>query len=710
MEGTKTRMTLTVEGAADRDKGRGLVRMDQASMQNIGTTIGDVVAISNNGRQTIARCLPVLEPDAQQQKIFMDGVLRGNAKVKVGEKVNVEKITPQPARSAVLLPLAPGAARLQTSEIIEALEGRAAIAGDTVELNFVGMNSINFRIEFTVPQGPVLFSSSSLLSVQGITARDKSPQQRTSYEDVGGLSNELARIREMIELPIMMPEAFERLGIDPPKGVLLNGPPGTGKTLIARAIASAANANFLMLNAPEVIHKFYGESEAKLRSIFEEASKKAPCIIFIDEIDAIAPKRSETQGDVEKRVVAQLLALMDGLQSRGQVIVIAATNIPDALDPALRRPGRFDREIVIPAPDRAGRLEILHIHTRWMPMSNDVNLEQLAAITHGFVGADLAALCREAGMTAIRALISDADGDNNNIPYEQLMQVQITMAHFLAALRVVEPSALRDIQVESPDVRFEDIGGLSELKQILKESIDWPLRYPQLFAEAKAKPPKGILLCGPPGTGKTMLAKALASQSEANFISIKGPSLFSKWVGETEKGVRELFRKARQVAPTIIFIDEIDSLAPRRTGNASDNGVAERAVSQLLTEMDGLEELRGVIVVAATNRRDMIDPALIRPGRFDLIIDLPIPDEEARMEILRIHTRGRPLAADVDLNQLGKQLEGSVGAEIETVINHACIYAIRDFLESGLKGKLQVKLADFQRALEFKSNLNREEE
>jgi transitional endoplasmic reticulum ATPase len=712
MVGTKAKLTLTVENATDKDRGRGLVRVDAVSMRELDASIGDVISVSFNGKQTVARCLPLFEPNALQ-KIYMDRVLRDNAGVKIGEKVKVEKINPQPAHSASLRALTPGAAQLKVSEVLEALEGRAAVAGDLIELKFQGLSPVQFKIESTVPGGPVVFSSSSVISLQSPapSARQagSATKHRTSYEDVGGLANELSRIREMIELPLKMPEAFSRLGIEPPKGVLLNGPPGSGKTLIARAIANAANANFMMINGPEIIQKFYGESEANLRSIFDEASKKAPSIIFIDEIDAIAPKRSETQGDVEKRVVAQLLALMDGLQSRGQVIVIGATNLPDALDPALRRPGRFDREILIPAPDKAGRLEILHIHTRTMPLSRDVNLEQLASITHGFVGADLQSLCREAGMTAIRALIAGADG-NDSIPYEQLMQLEVTMAHFLAALRDVEPSALRDILVEVPDIRFEDIGGLAELKQILKESIDWPLRYPQLFAEAKAKPPKGILLCGPPGTGKTMLAKALASQSEANFISIKGPSLYSKWVGETEKGVRELFRKARQVAPTIVFIDEIDSLAPRRTSTASDSGVAERATSQLLTELDGLEELRGVVVVAATNRRDMIDPALIRPGRFDLIVDLPIPDEEARMEILKIHTRGRPLAPEVDLRQLNKEFEGSVGAEIETVVNRACIFAIRDFLDSGMKEKLQVRLDDFRRALEFKSKVSKGEE
>jgi transitional endoplasmic reticulum ATPase len=640
----------------------------------------------------------------------MDTIIRENVKAKVGDTVTVEKVNPQPSNSAVLTPLTPGAARLEGSRVKEALEDRAASPGDVVQLNFVGLGPVKFRIESTQPSGPVLFSTSTVVNIKAVAAREAgapATRPRTSYADIGGLSNELSRIREMIELPLSMPQVFERLGIDSPKGVLLNGPPGTGKTLIARAIASAANAYFFRINGPEVIHKFYGESEAKLRSIFDEAAKKAPSIIFIDELDAIAPKRSETVGDVEKRVVAQLLALMDGLQSRGQVIVIGATNMPDVLDPALRRPGRFDREILIPAPDKGGRLEILRIHTRSMPLSRDVNLEQLASLTHGFVGADLQALCREAGMTAIRAIMASADG--SNISDEQLRQLEVTMAHFVAALRDVEPSAIRDILVDTPDVRFEDIGGLSELKQILKESIDWPLRYPQLFAEAKAKPPKGILLCGPPGTGKTMLAKALASQSEANFLSIKGPSLFSKWVGETEKGVRELFRKARQVAPTIVFIDEIDSLAPRRSGTATDTGVAERATSQLLTELDGLEELRGVVVVAATNRRDMIDPALIRPGRFDLIIDLPLPDEAARMEILQIHTRGRPLAPDVDLSQLNKQLQGCVGADIESVVNHACVFAIRDFLESKAKGKLQIKPAHFQRALDFKNTVKQGE-
>lgn len=697
---------LKVERAVSKDIGRGIARVDPGTMAKLSASVGDVIRISGK-RSSVARCLPSYVLERGKSQISMDGILRENAQVELGEAVVVSKATAQAATTALLIPLTAMAAELDPSQVAQVFQGVAVTAGDIVRANYIGPGEADFRVESTNPEGVVVFMATTAITIKGREGRKaetKARTARTSYEDIGGLSNELSRIREMIEVPLKYPEAFERLGIDPPKGVLMYGAPGSGKTLTARAIAEATDATFLRINGPEIIRKFYGESEAKLRTIFEDAAKKAPSIIFIDEIDAVAPRRAETVGDVEKRVVAQLLALMDGLQSRGQVIVIGATNIPDALDPALRRPGRFDREIMIPAPDLTGRLEILRIHTRKMPTAPDVNLEQLAAITHGFVGADLAALCREAAMTSIRAVLPDLDEEG--VDYSSLMKLEVNMSHFVAALREVEPSAIRDILIETPDVKFNQIGGLAEIKQILKESIDWPLRYPQLFAEAKVRPPRGILLCGSPGTGKTTLAKALASESEANFISIKGPALFSKWVGETEKGVRELFRKARQVAPTIIFIDEIDSLAPQRGNAANDSGVAERATSQLLTELDGLEELRGVIVVAATNRRDMIDRALLRPGRFDLILDLPVPDEAARMEILKIHTRGRPLANDVDLSRLSTELEGFVGAEIESVIDQACVFAIREYLQSSMKEKLEVHWSHFQKAIKSRKDTN----
>ena len=487
----------------------------------------------------------------------------------------------------------------------------------------------------------------------------------------------------MIELPLRYPEVFERLGVEPPKGVLLHGPPGTGKTLIARAVANETEAYFTHISGPEIMGKFYGESEGKLRAVFEEAQEHAPAILFIDEIDSIAPKREEMGGErqVERRVVAQLLALMDGLESRGKLIVIGATNLPNLLDPALRRPGRFDREITIPIPDKKARLEILQIHTHGMPLAKDVDVEKLAAITHGFVGADLAALAREAAMACLRGLLPSINFDLSEIPYETLMKLEVTQEHFLCALREVEPSAIREVFVETPDVTWEDIGGLEEMKDQLKQAVEWPLKHEALFTLGAARPPKGILFHGPPGTGKTLLAKALAHESQVNFISVKGPELISKFVGESERGVREVFKKAKQASPTILFFDEIDSLVPRR-GTGDSSMVTERVISQFLTEMDGLEELKGVLVLAATNRMDLVDPALLRPGRFDLILEMPLPDLKARQAIFKVHLKGKPLAEDVDAGFLAKQTEGRSGAEIENLCRQATMEAIRECIES----------------------------
>jgi transitional endoplasmic reticulum ATPase len=503
----------------------------------------------------------------------------------------------------------------------------------------------------------------------------------------------------MIELPLKYPEVFERLGIDAPKGVLLHGPPGCGKTLIARAVANETSAHFIHISGPEVIHKFYGESEAHLRALFEDARTNAPSIVFVDEIDAIASKREEIRGDqqVERRVVAQLLALMDGLKSRGEVVVIGATNIPNVLDPALRRPGRFDREIAISIPDKNARLEILHIHIRGMPLADDVDLERIAGITHGFVGADLEALAREAAMITLRKIMPKIEFEADNIPYELLLELEVTMDDFLNALKEVEPSAIREVFIEIPDVRWDDVGGLDEVKRVLKESIEWPLKYPELFDHMRTNPPKGILLYGPPGSGKTFLAKAVASESEINFISVKGPELLSKWVGESERGIREVFRKAKQASPCIVFFDEIDAIAPIR-GASSDSHVTERVISQFLTELDGMEELKGVIVLAATNRLDMVDPALLRPGRFDLRLELPTPDAKARLEIFNIHTRGKPLAADVDLKALADTTDGLVGADIEAICRRASMLAIREFLGKHRTFKSETKKVDLSQA------------
>ncbi len=675
--------SLRVAEALPKDAGRGLARLDPRDLERLGVEIGDVVEIAGK-RQTVARAMPAYAAQRGQGLIQIDGILRANAGAGLDERVTVRRVEAQPARSVVLTPVDVQRSPVggaQARYIARQLDGLPVTVGDRVRVNLFGARAQHFSVAQTVPLGAVLIGPATTFRIQGEPAV---PQERgaITYEDIGGLHREIRRIREMIELPLKYPEVFERLGIDPPKGVLLNGPPGCGKTLIARAVAHETSAHFIHINGPEVIHKFYGQSEEHLRTIFEDARRHAPAIIFIDEIDAIAPKREEMHGDrqVERRVVAQLLALMDGLQSRGNVIVIAATNIPNTLDPALRRPGRFDREITIAVPDRDGRREILQIHTRGMPLAEGVDLDRLAAITHGFVGADLEALAREAAMIALRRLMPDIDFAEAQIPYEKLMALHVTMDDFLAALAEVEPSAIREVFTEVPDVGWEDVGGLEKVKQLLVEAVEWPLRYGRLFERVHTRPPKGILLHGTPGTGKTLLAKALARESEANFIAVKGPQLLSMWVGESERAVREVFKKAKQAAPCIVFLDEVDALAPRR-GAGGDSQVTERVVSQLLTELDGIEELKGVVVLAATNRLDRVDPALLRPGRFDFLVELPVPDLEARLAILRVHTRGMPLADDVDLEALAVETEDLVGADLEGACRRAALLAIREFLE-----------------------------
>jgi transitional endoplasmic reticulum ATPase len=557
------------------------------------------------------------------------------------------------------------------------LDGLPVQAGTRIRATLFGGRSADFRVESTVPKGPVLINPTTQLVIGGTQQLKEGAARSTSYEDIGGLKPQLQRIREMIELPLRYPEVFERLGIGAPKGVLLYGPPGCGKTLIARAIAHETEANFYAVSGPEIIHKFYGESEAHLRKIFEEATQKGPSIIFLDEIDAIAPRRENVVGEVEKRVVAQLLALMDGLAKRKQLIVIAATNLPNLLDPALRRPGRFDREIAIPIPDRNGREEILSVHSRGMPLAEDVAMGRVAEITHGFVGADLEALCREAAMLCLRRIMPDIDFAMARIPYEQLAKLEIRMDDFMDALREVEPSATREVFVEVPNVRWEDVGGLAQVKQQLLEAVEWPLQYADLFTKACIRPPKGILLVGPPGCGKTMLAKAIATESQVNFISVKGPALISKYVGESERGVRDMFRKAKQAAPCIIFFDEIDAMVPARSAGGSDAHVAERVLSQFLTELDGVEELKGVLLLGATNRMDMLDPAILRPGRFDEIVDIPLPDEESRRLIFEVHLRDKPLAPGISTSHLAADTDGFSGAEIQALCTRAALRAVR---------------------------------
>jgi len=549
--------------------------------------------------------------------------------------------------------------------------------GDRIRAALFGSRWADFKVGATTPKGVVLINPTTRLVIGNPQQAAETASRSTSYEDIGGLRPQLQRIREMIELPLRYPEVFEQLGIDAPKGVLLHGPPGCGKTLIARAIAHETEANFYSISGPEIIHKFYGESEAHLRKIFEEAARKGPSIIFLDEIDAIAPRRETTVGEVEKRVVAQLLALMDGLSKRQQLIVIAATNLPNLLDPALRRPGRFDREIAIPIPDRTGREEILSVHSRGMPLSADVDMRHMAAITHGFVGADLEALCREAAMICLRRIMPDIDFALARIPYEQLTKLEVGKEDFIDALREVEPSATREVFVEVPDVHWEDVGGLDQVKQRLIEAVEWPLQHAELFAEAGIRPPKGILLTGPPGCGKTMLAKAIANESQVNFISVKGPALLSKYIGESERGVRDMFRKAKQAAPCIIFFDEVDALVPARGSGGGDSHVADRVLSQFLTELDGVEELKGVLMLGATNRQDMLDPAILRPGRFDQIVEIPLPDEQGRRQIFEVHLRHKPLAPGIDIGKLAAATEEFSGAEIQGICVAAALSAVR---------------------------------
>jgi len=699
----KNHISLKVKEALPKDVGRAIVRIDPAEMDILDLEVGEIIAIEGK-RETPARVMPCYASDRGKGIVQMDGILRENSKIGLDEKVKIKKAVSKPAAKITLSPLTilnTLQREKDTKYIGTLIEGLPISAGDRIRATFFGSRSCDFKVEDTIPNGIVLVNSSTLIRMK--TKGIKAEKTKISYEDIGGLGNQIQKIREMIELPLKYPQVFERLGINPPKGVFLYGPPGTGKTLIARAVASETDAYFNHISGPEIMGKFYGESEGRLRSVFEDAEKHAPAIIFIDEIDAIAPKREDMGGEkqVERRVVAQLLSLMDGLESRGHVIVIAATNLPNTIDPALRRPGRFDREISIPIPDKNGRLAILQIHTRGVPLAKDVNLEKLAEITHGFVGADLEALAREAAMSALRKILPKIDFELADIPYETLMALEVTMDNFAEARKEVEPSAIREVFVEVPNVKWEDVGGLQEIKEDLKEAIEWPLKYSTLFETAGTKPPKGILLYGLPGTGKTLLAKAAANESGVNFISVKGPQLISRYVGESERGVREIFKKAKQAAPTILFLDEIDSLVPRRGSSSTDAHVTERVISQFLTEMDGIEELKGVVVLAATNRLDLIDPALLRSGRFDLLLEMPVPDEKTRAEIFKIHTKNMPLSKDIDLGKFAHQADNRVGSDIEFICHKAAMLAIREFIDkkiskSGALKDVSLKEAKFE--------------
>jgi len=690
-----TMITLKVTEALPKDVGRAIARIDPEDMKNLGLEVGEVIELEGQGK-TAAKVMPCYAEDRGKRIVQIDGIVRENAKVGLDEKVKIRRIDNKPARKITLSPLTVTGTLQKDKDakyIGSLIEGLPLTSGDKVRARFFGTKTCDFMVDETIPDGVVLVNSSTLIRMKAKPG--KVEKAKVSYEDVGGLSTQIQRIREMIELPLKYPEVFERLGIEAPKGVFLYGPPGTGKTLIARAVANETDAYFTSISGPEIMGKFYGESEGRLRSVFEDAQKHAPAIIFIDEIDAIAPKREDMGGEkqVERRVVAQLLALLDGLESRGHVIIIGATNIPNTIDPALRRPGRFDREISISIPDKNGRLEILEIHTRGMPLAKDVSLERLAEITHGFVGADLEALAREAAMSALRKILPKIDFEMSDIPYETLLKLEITMDNFMEAMKEVEPSAIREVFVEVPDVKWSDVGGLENIKEELKEAVEWPLKYPDIFKKANTNPPKGILLYGKPGTGKTLLAKAVANESGVNFISIKGPQLISRYVGESERGVRETFRKAKHAAPTILFLDEIDSLIPRRGSSSTDAHVTERVISQFLTEMDGIEELKGVMVLAATNRLDLVDPAVLRSGRFDLLFELPMPDEKTREQIFIIHTKNKPLDKNVDLKKFAKETDGRTGSDIDFICRKASMFAIREFINQS--GEDRDKKADF---------------
>ncbi|MHA1653601.1 MAG: CDC48 family AAA ATPase [Candidatus Thorarchaeota archaeon] len=678
-------IVLKVAEAEHRDIGRFIVRIDAISMEKLGVRTGDIIQIRGK-KTTAAIAWPAYQGDKGREIIRMDGRIRRNAGVSLGDKVVVTRANEEPARSVTLAPTSvPIRPEPRFEEFVKRkLLNCPVTTQDTVYIPILG-RAIPFRVTDVKPSGTVVVQHSTMLTIAEKPTGEVVGPSQVTYEEIGGLSEPIQRIREMVELPMRHPEIFKRLGIDPPRGLILHGPPGTGKTLLAKAVASESEANFIHINGPEIMSKFYGESEQKLRKIFEDAEENAPSIIFIDELDAIAPKREDVQGEVERRVVAQLLATMDGLKARGQVVVIGATNRINALDPALRRPGRFDREIEIGVPDEVGRLEILQIHSRGMPLTKEgpgkVDLEHLAKVTHGFVGADLQALCREAAMKALRRYLPEIDLDQEEIPQEVLDKLEVTAQDFDNALREVQPSAVREVFIEVPNVHWSDIGGLDDVKQQLIEVVEWPLKKPDAFKRIGITPPKGVLIFGPPGCGKTMLAKAVATESEANFISVKGPELLSKWVGESEKAIREVFRKARTAAPAVIFFDEIDAIAPVRGGRAGDSHVTERVISQLLTEMDGLESMKDILVLAATNRPDLIDPALLRTGRFDRFVYVGVPDAKGRAEIFNIYTANMPLDDDVDMERLVAETELFVGGDIEALCREAGMRALREDMD-----------------------------
>ncbi len=670
-------LSLKVLEAYTRDVGRGVARIDYDSMDTLNASTGDVIEIKGK-RRTVAKCLPLYPSDEGKGIIRIDGLGRNNSGIAIGDTISVRKIKAVAAEKVVVAPLE-AIPPIDERYLADALESVPLIKGDNVMVPYFG-GRLTFQVIGVTPAADaVLITQKTVFHIaeKGETLRGV-PQ--VTYEDIGGLTDEIKKVREMIELPLRHPEIFEKLGIEAPKGVLLYGPPGTGKTLLAKAVANESNAHFISISGPEIMSKFYGESEARLREIFKEAREKAPSIIFVDEIDSIAPKREEVTGEVERRVVSQMLSLMDGLEARGKVIVISATNRPNAIDPALRRPGRFDREIEIKVPDKKGRKDILAIHSRNMPLSDDVNVDKISSVSHGYVGADLEYLCKEAAMKCLRRLLPILNLEEEKIPPETLDKLIVNHEDFTKALIEVTPSGMREVFIENPDVKWDEVGGLEDVKRELQEAVEWPMKYPGLYDKLGHSMPRGILLHGPSGTGKTLLAKAVATQSEANFVSVRGPELLSKWVGESERGIREIFKRARQSAPCVIFFDEIDSIAPIR-GAGGETAVTERVVSQLLTELDGMENMHGVIVLAATNRADMIDPALLRPGRFDKIIQVPNPDKDSRKRILEINAEKIPMGDDVDMDKIAEITDGMSGADASSIANTAVSLVIHEYLD-----------------------------
>lgn len=718
---SKETATLKVAEAEQRDVGRKIARVDPSVAKALKISSGDALELVSPGRKTTVLSWPAKESDRGKELVRIDGLIRNRLDVGINDLIEIRVVESKEAKSITFAPIEP--LRIMGAEefLAEYLNGTLMTKGDTIPINVMGRR-VDLVVISTNPSGPVIINNSTeiVVSEESSKAEQISKEGENAsitYEDIGGLGDAVTRVREMIELPLRHPELFKRLGVEAPKGVLLHGPPGTGKTLLAKAIANETNSNFYTIGGPEIMSKYHGESEERLRGVFQQAEKNAPSIIFIDEIDSIAPKREEVTGETERRIVAQLLSLMDGMTSRGKVVVIAATNRVNAIDPALRRPGRFDREIEIGVPNRDGRLEVLQIHTRGMPIDKDVNLEKLADISHGFVGADLQALAKEAAMRALRRVLPDINLSSEGIPVETLRKIIVKMQDFMDVIKEMEPSAMREVFVEVPDIRWDDIGGLSPIKQELQEAVEWPLKYLGVFTYADATPPKGILLYGPPGTGKTLMAKAAANESEANFISIKGPELLSKWVGESEKGIREIFRKARQAAPCIIFFDELDAIAPTRGGDHGDSHVTERVISQFLTEMDGLEILTNVVVIGATNRPDIIDPALLRPGRFDRILYVSPPDRDSRLQIIKIHTKKKPLADDVRIEQLADKTDGYTGADIASLSSAAVMLALREHIaiypdpkEAEIHAKeLKISMKHFEDAMRKIRPLSRQE-